>query len=151
DVYEKHVDLLNEIGKTVIYLGEDGNGHKMKLAVNLFMSLTANSFSEALAFAEKQGLDARSFVDTINKTPHSNYITKGKGPKILEGDYAAAFSLSNLIKDLGLVSEQIKRTGAVLPLTEVAIKEYSEAMKGGQGSKDFSVIAREIELKNGLR
>ena len=65
-------------------------------------------------------------------------------------NFEPAFSLDNLFKDLRLVNEQVKRTGAVLPLTEVALREYSEVIEKGLGKKDYSVIASEIQRKNGL-
>ena len=150
EVFQKYEKFLNEIGKTVIYLGADGNGHKMKLAINLYLGLFAESFSEALAFSQKFGFDAKIFVETINKTPHRNYISEIKGPKILEGNFEPVFSLNNLFKDLELINEQITKTEAILPMTKVAIKEYSEAVQNGEGKKDFSVIALEIQRKNGL-
>lgn len=150
EVFQKYEKLLNNIGKTVIYLGVDGNGHKMKLAINLYLGLFAESFSEALVFSQKLGFDAKTFVETINKTPHRNYMSEGKGPKIVEGNFEPAFSLNNLFKDLKLINEQITKTGTILPMTMVAIKEYSEAIQNGEGQKDFSVIALEIQRKNGL-
>lgn len=150
EVFQKYEKFLNDLGKTVIYLGADGNGHKMKLTINLFLGLTAETFSEVLAFSEKLGFDAMTFVETINKTPHRNYISEGKGPNIVKGNFEPAFSLNNLFKDLGLINEQIIKTGAMLPMTKVAIEEYSEAVKNGEGQKDFSVIALEIQRKNGL-
>lgn len=149
-VFEKYEEFLKELGKTVIYLGEDGNGHKMKLAINLHLGLLAESFSEALTFSQKLGFDTKTFVETINKTPIGNYISQGKGPKIVEGNFEPAFSLNNLFKDLRLINAQITRTGAVLPMTEVAIEEYSRAIQDGEGQKDFSVIALELQRKNGL-
>lgn len=53
-------------------------------------------------------------------------------------------------KDLKLINAQITRTGAILPMTEVAIEEYARAVENGEGQKDFSVIALEIQRKNGL-
>jgi 3-hydroxyisobutyrate dehydrogenase-like beta-hydroxyacid dehydrogenase len=150
EVFQKYEKFLNDLGKTVIYLGADGNGHKMKLAINLFLGLTAETFSEVLVFSEKLGFDAKTFVETINKTPHRNYISEGKGPNIVKGNFEPAFSLNNLYKDLGLINEQIGKTGAILPMTKVAIEEYSEAVKNGEGQNDFSVIALEIQRKNGL-
>jgi 3-hydroxyisobutyrate dehydrogenase-like beta-hydroxyacid dehydrogenase len=84
------------------------------------------------------------------KTPHRNYISEIKGPKILEGNFEPVFSLNNLFKDLELINEQITKTGAILPMTKVAIEEYSEAVQNGEGKKDFSVIALEIQRKSGL-
>lgn len=68
----------------------------------------------------------------------------------MNGNFEPAFSLNNLFKDLGLINEQITKTGAILPMTKVAIEEYSEAIKNGEGQKDFSIIALEIQRKNGL-
>jgi len=150
EVFEKYESFLKELGKSIIYLGSDGNGHKMKLAINLHLGLLAESFSEALAFSQKLGFDTKTFVETINKTPIGNYISQGKGPKIVEGNFEPAFSLNNLFKDLKLINTQIAKTGAILPMTKVAMEEYSRAVQNGDGQKDFSVIALEIQRKNGL-
>lgn len=150
EVFEKYENFLKELGKSIIYLGSDGNGHKMKLAINLHLGLLAESFSESLAFSQKLGFDTKTFVETINKTPVGNYISQGKGPKIVEGNFEPAFSLNNLFKDLKLINTQITKTGAVLPMTKVAMEEYSRAVQNGDGQKDFSVIALEIQRKNGL-
>jgi 3-hydroxyisobutyrate dehydrogenase-like beta-hydroxyacid dehydrogenase len=150
EVLQKYEKFLKELGKSVIYLGADGNGHKMKLAINLHLGLLAESFSEAMVFAQKLGFDIKTFVETINDTPIKNYISQGKGPKIVEGNFEPAFSLNNLAKDLRLVNKQITEIGAILPMAKVSIEEYSKAVQDGEGQKDFSVIAREIQRKNGL-
>jgi len=111
EVFQKYEKFLKDVGKTVIYLGADGNGHKMKLAINLYLGLFAESFSEALAFSQKLGFEAKTFVETVNKTPHRNYISENKRPKIVQGDFKPAFSLNNLFKDLELIKEQIIKPG----------------------------------------
>lgn len=150
EVFQKYEKFLSDLGKTVIYFGADGNGHKMKLVINLFLGLTGETFSEVLTFSQKLGFDAKTFVETINKTPYRNYISESKGQNIVKGNYEPAFSLNNLFKDLRLINEQITKTEAILPVSKVAIEEYSEAVKHGEGQKDFSIIALEIQRKNGL-
>ena len=122
----------------------------MKLDVNLYLGLIAESFSEALVLSRKQGFDAKTFVEIINETPHRNSFSEAKGPKIAAGDFDAAFSLNNLLKDLRLADGQANETGAVLPMSKVALAEYSNAAEKGDGDKDFSVIALELERKNKL-
>jgi 3-hydroxyisobutyrate dehydrogenase-like beta-hydroxyacid dehydrogenase len=148
EVFQKYQSFLNELGKTVCYLGPDGNGHKMKLDVNLYLGLIGESFSEALVLSQKQGFDAKTFVQIINKTPHKNAFSEGKGPKIAGGNFEAAFSLNNLLKDLKLADKQASETGAILPMSKVALAEYSNAAEDGDGDKDFSVIALELERRN---
>jgi hypothetical protein len=51
EVFRKYNEFLKDLGKALIYSGVDCNDHKMKLAINLFMGLTAETFSEVLAFS----------------------------------------------------------------------------------------------------
>jgi len=149
-VFRKYEEFLKEIGKTVIYLGQAGNGHRMKLVINLYLGLTAESYAEALVLARKLGFDARTFIDTIDKTPHRNYYSSLKGPVIAKGDFSPAFSLNNLLKDLRLADGQARKVGAMLPLAEVALGRYASAAERGEGHLDFSVIALDLLRENGL-
>jgi 3-hydroxyisobutyrate dehydrogenase-like beta-hydroxyacid dehydrogenase len=151
EVFRKYESFLNELGKTVAYLGADGSGHKMKLDVNLYYGLIGESFSEALVLSLKQGFDPKTFVEIINKTPHRNSFSEGKGPKIAAGDFDPAFSLNNLLKDLRLADKQAIATGADLPMSKVALAQYSKAAEDGEGNKDFSVIALALEKANKLK
>jgi 3-hydroxyisobutyrate dehydrogenase-like beta-hydroxyacid dehydrogenase len=150
EVFQKYDDFLNALGKTVLYLGAEGNGHKMKLNVNLYLGLIGESFSEALVLSEKQGFDASTFVEVINKTSHKNAFSESKGPRIAQRRFDPAFSLNNLLKDLKLAEGQAKETGAILPMSQVALEQYSQAAAKGDGDKDFSVIALELERLNKL-
>ncbi len=151
EVFRKYENFLNELGKTVAYLGADGNGHKMKLDVNLYLGLIGESFSEALVLSLKQGFDAKTFVEIINKTPHRNTFSEAKGPKIAAGNFDPAFSLNNLLKDLKLADKQANETGAQLPMSKIALAQYSKAAENGEGNKDFSVIALALEKANKLK
>jgi len=150
ETFQKYQGFLNELGKTVVHLGADGNGHRMKLNVNLYLGLIGESFSEALVLSQKQGFDAKTFVEVINKTPHRNSFSDVKGPKIAAMDFEAAFSLNNILKDLKLADKQASETGAMLPMAKVALALYSKAAENGDGDKDFSVIALELERANKL-
>lgn len=150
ETFQRYQGFLKELSKTVVYLGVDGNGHRMKLDVNLYLGLMGQAFSEALVLARKQGFDAKTFVDLINQTPHRNSLSQTKGPKIAAGDFTAAFSLNNLLKDLRLADGQARATGATLPMTKVALAQYAKAAEQGRGDEDYSVIALVLEEANGL-
>lgn len=150
ELFEKYLPFLSEMGKNVVYLGSHASGHKMKLVVNLYMSLIAESFAEVFVLSKKLGFEPKVFVDTINKTNHKNGFTEGKGPRVAEGKFDATFSLNNLLKDIQLASEQANRKGAVLPLAKIALQQYTCASNEGLGQKDFSAIAQEIAKLNGL-
>ena len=150
EIFQRYQSFLEELGEAVVYLGADGNGHRMKLDVNLYLGLMAEGFSEALVLSQKQGFDAKTFVEVINQTTHRNAFSQGKGPKMAAGNFEAAFSLNNLLKDLRLADAQANATGAILPMSKVALAEYSKAAESGEGDKDFSVIALALERANKL-
>ncbi|HYB07938.1 MAG TPA: NAD(P)-dependent oxidoreductase [Nitrososphaerales archaeon] len=150
-VYKTYQEFLNELADPVVYLGPDGSGHRMKLAINLYLGLAAESFSEAMVFARKLGFDPRVFVDTFNKTTNRNHYSKTKGPKIAEGNFEPTFSMDNLVKDLRLVDVQREKARLILPLFAVALERYTSAASFGDGGRDYSAIVREIQRLNGMK
>jgi 3-hydroxyisobutyrate dehydrogenase-like beta-hydroxyacid dehydrogenase len=150
EIFERYEGFLNELGKTVVFLGVDGNGHKMKLIVNLYLGLMSESFSEALVLAQKEGFDVKTFVDVINKTAHRNAFTESKGPKIAAGNFEPAFSLNNLLKDLRLAERQANVTSAILPMSKIALDQYAKAAEHGLGEKDIIAITLELQRENKL-
>ena len=149
DLFSKYEKFLGEIG-TPIYLGADGNGHKMKLLINLYLGTIALALSEGTVLAQKLGFDPQVFVETLNKTPHKNGFTEGKGPKVARGDFTATFTLNNMLKDIRLAEAQARKSGAVLPAASLVAQLFTTASNIGEGEKDFSAIALEIRRVNGL-
>ena len=140
--------LLHDLGKTVIYLGTASNGHRMKLAVNLYLGLLAQSFSEVLVLALKLGFDGPTFIDTLNQTAHRNDYSEVKGPRVVARDFTPAFSLANLLKDIRLAMGEAQRTGAVLPISPIVLQRFESAAIQGDGPKDFSILTFELEREN---
>ena len=151
DVYEVYREFLSELGDPVVYVGPDGSGHKMKLALNLYLGLAAVSFSEAMVFARRLGFDSRIFVDTFNKTSLRTHYSETKGPKIAEGSFEPTFSMYNLLKDLRLVEAQREKHGLILPLFAAGLELYAGAANSGDGGRDYSAIAQQIQRLNGMR
>ncbi|MDG6910715.1 MAG: NAD(P)-dependent oxidoreductase [Nitrososphaerota archaeon] len=146
-VYRKRTRLLDELGQKVVYLGPDGSGHKMKLAVNLYLGLTAMSFSEAVVLAQKMGFRASDFVNAFNSTAHRNPFSETKGPKIAAGDYTPTFTLDNMLKDLRLAGDEAKARGTTLPLFAKGL-EFASAAAAREGSRDYSALAKELQRLN---
>lgn len=149
-LYESASPLLHDLGKTVLYLGGPGSGHRMKLIVNLYLGLMAESLSEALVLSRKLGFDAKTFFDTINQTPHRNYYSVSKAQKITEGDFSPSFSLNNLLKDLRLAVAQAHRASTALEMSEIVLHRFENAATRGDGPLDFSVVAFELQREHGL-
>jgi 3-hydroxyisobutyrate dehydrogenase-like beta-hydroxyacid dehydrogenase len=150
-VFEKNREFLNQLGSTVIYLGQPGNGHKMKLILNLFLGTIGLAFSEVFVFAQKLGFDPRAFVEAFNKTPHKNYFSEVKGPLVAKGDYTSLFTVNMLLKDLTLAENQATRQKIALLAGNLAKQLYTTSVNQGQGEMDFSSIALTIQKLNGIK
>lgn len=150
ELFERKQGFLQELGNPVLYIGSVGSALKMKLAVNLYMGLIAEAFSEAYVFSRKLGFGPDAFVNVINRTAHKNFVSELKGPKIAIGDFQPTFSMDNLYKDLRLAKGQADKSQADLPVSQLVIDQFSRAVAAGEGKLDFSAIVRQIERLNGL-
>lgn len=149
-LFHKYEKFLNEVG-TPVYLGADGNGHRMKLLVNLYLGTMSLVFAEGMVLSEKMGFGPQVFVDTLNKTAHKSSFTENKGPKVARGDFTASFTLNNMLKDIRLADEQARKSGCVLPVASTVSQVFTAASNQGNGDKDFSAVALEILRMSGLR
>jgi len=149
-VFEKNREFLSQLGSTVIYLGKPGNGHKMKLILNLFLGTIGLAFSEAFVLSQKLGFEPRAFVDAFNKTPHRNYFSDVKGPLVAKGDFTPLFTVNMLLKDLTLAENQATRQKVALPAGSLVKQLFTTSVNQGQGEMDFSSIALTLQKLNGI-
>ena len=149
-VFEKNREFLSQLGSPVIYLGNPGNGHKMKLILNLFLGTIGLAFSEAFVLSQKLGFEPRAFVDAFNKTPHRNYFSDVKGPLVAKGDFTPLFTVNMLLKDLTLAENQATRQKVALPAGSLVKQLFTTSVNQGQGEMDFSSIALTLQKLNGI-
>jgi 3-hydroxyisobutyrate dehydrogenase-like beta-hydroxyacid dehydrogenase len=150
DVYAKHLEFLRQMGKEVVYMGESGAGHKMKLAFNLYIANVAAAYSEAFVFAQKIGIDAKDFVDVVNKTPHKSSYTERKGPRMCNNEYSPSFTLKMIRKDLALIQTEGILNGIALPIASSVLGLYTAGMNQGLSELDYSSIALVFQRINGI-
>ena len=67
------------------------------------------------------------------------------GPMIAR-DYAPAFALKHMKKDLDLITRNGLRYGLDLPMAGLMRGLYAEAMAAGLGEKDFCAIVEMLEV-----
>jgi 3-hydroxyisobutyrate dehydrogenase-like beta-hydroxyacid dehydrogenase len=150
EIFTKHLSFLRQFGNEVIYMGPHGTGHKTKLAFNLYLAIQSAGFSEALTLAQRIGIDAKEFVDVINKTPHRNHYTETKGPRVCRNDFTPSFTLKMMRKDLILAQDEATAKKISLPLTSTVIALYAAAINQGLSELDYSSIALLLQRINGI-
>ena len=139
-VYESHKKIFDTIGNKTFYLGENGSGHAMKLAMNLQISMLALSLSESITLVRGAGLDPAIFLEILNSTYFKTGMSVNKGPKMIKGDFKPTFTLKMMKKDLDTINQAAEKFNLVLPMTALANKLYQEATESGFGDLDYSGI-----------
>ncbi|RFZ83308.1 NAD(P)-dependent oxidoreductase [Mucilaginibacter terrenus] len=139
-VFEQVKPILEKMGKAAVYLGETGAGNTAKLAINTLLSLHAQGLAEAILLAKNNGIQLEVLLSLLNNGALANPFMKIKGEAIINDNYAAAFSLSNIVKDLKLA----KDIGLKTPMGEAALDTFSSAAEQ-YGDDDLIAVMKYLE------
>lgn len=134
---------LEKMGSTVKHLGENGKGLAAKLTVNYFLGLIYQGLAEATLLAGKLGIERKDLLEIINSSASGSGATKVKTPLLLENDFAPAFALDLMLKDVLLA----QKAGADFPLTKPMVDSYQAAHDKGLGGDDVIGIINYIQSK----
>lgn len=140
DVYEKYKQVFDAIGNKTFYLGDNGAGHAMKLAMNLQISMLALALSEGITLTRGAGLDPEIFLEVLNSTYFKTGMSINKGPKMIKGDFKPTFTLKMMKKDLDTINQAAKEFNLDLHMTSLANKIYQNAVDQGFGELDYTGI-----------
>jgi 3-hydroxyisobutyrate dehydrogenase len=127
---------FSAIGRKTTWLGEVGQGSRMKLVVNAYMATLIEGVAEALELASDLGIDATGLAEVIEGGPLDAPIAGAKLHKMESGDFAPEFPLEWALKDVDLA---IKAAGGTrLPLLEALSRQWRAAVEAGHGREDIS-------------
>ena len=145
--FDKASAVLEPMGKAVIHAGESGAGQVAKMCNNMLLAIHMIGTCEALALAEKAGLDPQKFYEISSKSTgycwSLNDYTPAPGigaASPADHDYAGGFASALMLKDLRLAMAGASTAGASVPMGEHAAKIYEAFVESGNGGKDFGAI-----------
>ena len=99
DSFDQCKTIFEKIANKVFFLGEQGIANSIKLAMNLQITMLALSLSEGITLLKKANVDPKIFLEVLNSTYFKTGMSENKAFKMIEGNYDATFTLSNLKKD----------------------------------------------------
>ena len=128
------------MGQHVFYMGPAGSGALVKLCFNLMVAAQVESLAEAMTLAAKGGLDLAKVGDVISASGINSNLIERKIQNIVSGEFAPAFPLRHMTKDLGLMNDTARELELALPSTAVIHQLFNAARARGLADKDFSAI-----------
>jgi 3-hydroxyisobutyrate dehydrogenase len=128
--------VFSAIGRKTVWLGEAGQGSRMKLVVNAYMSILIEGVAEALELAAQLGVDDAKLAEAIEGGPLDAPIADAKLHKMVRGDFAPEFPLEWALKDVDLAIGLAGADG--LPLLAALSRQWRAAVDAGHGRDDVA-------------
>ena len=139
--------VLRALFPRYFHIGKFGDGGRAKLAINLILGLNRLALAEGLVFAQRLGLDAKSFLEVARTSACYSQVMDIKGPKMIGGDFAPEGRVTQHLKDVHLILEQAERAHQRLPLLEVHADVLEACVRQGEGDLDNSAVIQEIRRR----
>lgn len=139
---EKAIPVLEAMAARIIHMGATGSGQATK-AVNQIMGAGINqAVTEALAFAQTQGLAMDKVIDVISGGASGNWFLQHRGSSMTEGTFVPGFKVALHHKDLKICQVMAAQTEALIPLVDMTVISYEQLMAEGYGDEDISALYR---------
>jgi putative dehydrogenase len=149
--YEKAKSIFPGFSRAHHYLGEFGNGSKMKYVANLMVAIHNVSAAEAFALGMKAGLSPKAIYDVQANGAGSSRMFQVRGPMMVAGRYDDV-TMKNEVwqKDMKIIGEFAARLGVPTPLFNASAAVYSAAMAQGYARQDTGAVCAVLEKMAGI-
>ncbi|HUE29071.1 MAG TPA: NAD-binding protein [Solirubrobacteraceae bacterium] len=122
------------------YVGENGQGLVLKLAINISLAVQTLAFSEGLLLAEREGIDPHLAAKIMAESQIGSPMLKLRVPLILDPPDEAWFDIGLMHKDIRLVRQAGAEVGTPLPSAAVADEILGKAEALGYTHRDIASL-----------
>ena len=112
----------------------------MKLINNFLCGVQVASLAEAIAMAERSGLDARQAAAVLGAGSPGSPLVRIIGQRMVDRAYEPNFFVPLMAKDLSYARRTFARAGIELKSADVAREQFIAAERAGFGEKDIASI-----------
>jgi 3-hydroxyisobutyrate dehydrogenase len=145
--FPRFEEALQPMARAVIRAGDHGAGQAAKICNNMLLAISMIGTCEAIALAERLGLDPAVFFEIASKSSGQSWSLTSYCPwpgpvptAPSNRGYEGGFLTSLMLKDLKLAQEAAAKAGATTPMGAQAEALYALFDRLGYGGKDFSAM-----------
>ncbi len=151
-VFERHRGLIDALSSKVFRVGErPGDGARTKLVNNLLAAINLAGAAEAMALAERIGLDPVRTLDVIEQSSGQSWIGSDRMRRAIEGDLAPRAHTTLLAKDTRLALSIARDGGFDAVLGRAAGAVFARACETGYGALDDACLLKLLREEGELR
>lgn len=144
-VFEQVKPIFSLFGSQIILQGGAGAGQHTKMSNQLAIATNMIGVCEALAYAEKAGLDPERVLESISPGAAGSWSLSNLGPRMLAGNFEPGFYTKHFLKDLRIALDEASTMKLNLPGLQLAINLYEELMDKGYGDKGTQVLFKKYQ------
>jgi 3-hydroxyisobutyrate dehydrogenase len=135
--------LVEALSARVFRVGSrPGDGARTKLVNNLLAGVNLVGAAEAIAMAQRLGLDPARTLDVIEQSSGQSWIGSDRMRRAIAGDWAPRAHVTLLQKDTRLAVEAARAAGFEGPLGAAARDVFQRAADAGLGGLDDAALLR---------
>jgi 3-hydroxyisobutyrate dehydrogenase len=140
EVRERCEPVFGAVGGKTVWLGEAGEGSRLKLVVNNWIVGILGVLAETIAFARATGVEPRKFLGTIEGGPLGLPYAQIKGGMMIEEDFPMSFSAKLARKDAALVLDAAGARDLDMAVASAVAARFDEAIEAGHGEEDMAAV-----------
>jgi 3-hydroxyisobutyrate dehydrogenase-like beta-hydroxyacid dehydrogenase len=150
--FDKAKAVFEGFSRAHYYLGEFGNGSKMKFVANLLVAIHNVAAAEAFVLGMKAGLDPETIYKVAGDGAGGSRMFQVRGPQMVAGRYdEATMKVEVWQKDMKIIGEYATRLGVPTPLFSASAPVYTAAMAQGFEKQDTASVCAVLEAMAGLK
>ena len=150
--YDRCAAAFSAFARAHHYVGEFGNGSKVKYIANLLVAVHNAATAEALVLAQRAGLDPQAVIDLVKSGAGGSRMLELRGPLMAQGRYDrdVASRMALWQKDMTVIGEFAKALNCPVPLFAQSAQLYNAAIGQGRGEEDMAAICAVLEQLAGI-
>ncbi|MDT8391649.1 MAG: NAD(P)-dependent oxidoreductase [Lentisphaeria bacterium] len=135
DTFDTVLPLFELMGRNIVYQGPAGSGQHCKMCNQITIASTMLGVCEAMAYAEKSGLDPETVLRSISAGAAGSWSLSNLAPRMLAGQFEPGFYVKHFIKDMTIAADSARAMGLDTPGLDLA-KSLYEALQAKGGADD---------------
>lgn len=152
EAYDSVAAILPRFSRLQHYVGEFGNGSRMKFLANVLVNIHNVAAAEVFALGAKAGMDPALVYEILKDSAGASRMFQVRGPLMVDQDYDHPTArIAMYMKDLDIIGRFAAQLHCPMPLFSTAAQLYVTALNEGRGEQDLAAVCAVVERMAGVR
>ena len=149
-LFEQVFNLLELLGKNIVYCGEVGSGQLMKAVNNIIYNINIVALCEILPLGVAAGISIDALEQVVTSASSRSFAGDHFIPRMMAREFEGDFPLAGAYKDILNMQKVATEKQALTPLMNAMISSYQNALADGLGDEPKSAIIKIYEKVLGV-